>query len=110
MAQIELNIVAEFKAKNGMQDRVRQSLERMIEPTLNEDANLGYALHQGTEDPSIFVLYEGWKSEDGFQLHTQQPHFKQLVEELKDTLDRPLQIYKLRQIGGAVPVPTLETP
>ncbi len=48
MSHVALNIVAEFKAKQGMQDRVRQALERMIEPTQNEP-DFRQAKHQGPQ-------------------------------------------------------------
>ena len=88
-----------------MENRVRESLERMIDPTAREDDNLGYALHQGTDDPAYFALYEGWTSEDALNRHMQTPHFKQLVEELKETLAEPLKVSKVKHIGGEVPAP-----
>lgn len=102
MSHVALSIVAEFKAKQGMQESMRRSLERAIEPTQSEPANRGYALHQGIEDPTFFVIYEGWTSEDGFAQHLQTPHFKQMAQDLKETLERPYAVYKLRHIGGAV--------
>lgn len=105
MPNIDINVVALFKAKPGMEQRVRQALERAIEPTLGEDPNVGYALHQGADDPSMFVLYEGWKTADGFKQHTQLPHFKQLAGDLEGTLERPFEVITLRYINGTVPVP-----
>lgn len=104
MAHIELNVIARFKAKQGMEQRVRETLESMIEPTLNEAGNVGYALHQGLQDPTVFVLYEGWKSQEALKTHMGQPYFHQMDDRLRDTLERPYQVTMVEKIAGAVPV------
>lgn len=104
MAHIELNVLARFTAKPGMEQRVREALERMIEPSLNEEANVGYALHQGIKDASVFLLYEGWKSQEGLQHHMNQPYFKRMDDDLRDTLERPYEVTLIHKIAGAVPI------
>ena len=103
MAQTPINVVATFKAKQGMESRVREALERAVAPTLSEDTNRGYLLHQGIQDPAIFVLYEGWTSAEALDEHLKKPHLQQLVKDLDGTLDHPFEVTTLRQIAGEAP-------
>ena len=104
MAESEINVVATFKAKPGMENRVREALERAIQPTLAEDANRGYLLHEGAKDPTLFVLYEGYLSSAAFDEHLKTPHLQQLVKDVDGILERPFEVTVLRQIGGKAPV------
>jgi quinol monooxygenase YgiN len=87
-----------------MEQSVRETLEAMIEPTLNEDGNVGYALHQGLEDPTVFYMYEGWASRDALKSNMGQPYFHKMDDGLRDTLENPYEVTLVRKIGGAVPI------
>lgn len=86
MADKQVTVVAEFQAKDGMEGRVKQTLMNMVSPTRNEPSNINYDLHQGTEDPKVFYLYENWLSQAALDEHMQMPYFKQMDKELEETL------------------------
>jgi quinol monooxygenase YgiN len=94
------NVFARFKAKPGDEDRVRAALVEMIEPTLQENPNLGYALHVSNEDPRLFVLYEQWDDGAGLHRHMQTPHFAELEHKLAGALETPMEIITAQMIGG----------
>ena len=74
MANTDLTLAATFKAKPGKEDLLRQVLERLVEPTLNEEGNLGYALHQGVQDPTLFYFYEAYKDQAAIDHHMNTPY------------------------------------
>ena len=94
-------VFARFKAKSGSEEAVRHALTDMIEPTLQENANIGYALHVASDDPTLFLLYEQWQDQAGLDHHMQQPHFTELVKKLDGTLETPLEVITAHMTGGA---------
>ena len=45
-----VNVFARFKARPRQEDRVRNALLAMVEPTVQENASVGYALHASNDD------------------------------------------------------------
>ncbi len=93
-------VFARFRAKAGNEDVVRRALVEMIEPTLQENPNLGYALHVSNEDPRLFLLYEQWDDDLGLHRHMQTPYFRELEEKLAGALDSPMEVRTAHMIGG----------
>ncbi len=100
MATPGLTVFARFQAKTGMEDRVRAALMDMIDPTLQEDANIGYALHQSASDPALFLLYEQWSGKPGLDDHMAQPYFQTMEQRLDGALERPMEVIQAHMIGG----------
>ncbi len=96
-----INVFARFKAKRGSEDRVRRALMDMIEPTVQENANIGYALHSASDDPTLFLLYEQWQDQAGLDNHMQQPHFAEMERMLDGALESAMEVITAHMIGGA---------
>lgn len=73
-----ITVVARLKAKLGLEDKVKQELLKMIEPTRREVGCLNYDLHVDKDDPGTFLFYENWVSEMALDNHFQTPHFLHL--------------------------------
>jgi quinol monooxygenase YgiN len=102
MASPGLVVFARFRANVGWEDHVRTALLEAMPPTLLEEANVGYAVHQAASDPRLFLLYEQWTGKPGFENHLQQPHFRELAKRLEEALAQPLEILETEMIGGEV--------
>jgi quinol monooxygenase YgiN len=97
-----LVVFARMQANVGWEGHVRTALLEAMPPTLLEEANLGYAVHQAATDPRLFLLYEQWTGKAGFENHMQQPHLLELVRRLQEALAIPLEIVESEMIGGEV--------
>lgn len=42
------------------------------------------ALHGNADDPSVFVIYEGWTGQDALDSHFETPHFLTLIAAAED--------------------------
>ena len=71
-----LTVVAEMQAKPGIEDALRRSVLALIEPTRREDGCVQYDLHVHTSDPSRFVFYENWASQEHLDRHAASEHLK----------------------------------
>ena len=79
MSQTPFNFIAHFRAKPGSEQALEKALMACVVPTRAEEGNVNYDLHRGQDDPAVFVIYEGWKSQDALEAHFQTPHFKTLI-------------------------------
>ena len=82
MAKTPFNFIANFKANPGRESDLQRVLSAMVAPTRAEEGCVNYDLHQHKDDPSRFVLYEGWKSPEALDLHMGLPHFKTMLRDL----------------------------
>jgi quinol monooxygenase YgiN len=94
-----VTVVAEFHARPGDEDHVRRTLMKMIEPTRREPGNISYDLHQAKDDPTLFFLYENWRSQADLDEHMRKPYFKQMDHELAGTLRRSYSVMLLEMIS-----------
>jgi quinol monooxygenase YgiN len=92
MAQDKVTVVATFKAKTGMEATVRGAIEAVIAPTRAEPGCINYDLHQSSEDPSLFMLYENWTSKQVLDEHLAMPYLKDLIGKAEDMLAEPIGI------------------
>ena len=94
----EIIVVAELRAKSGMEDRLRTVLLAAVAPSRLEAGNNSYRLHEDTGAPGHFFFYESWKSQQAIEEHMATPHFIALGEQLK-TLAESFSITPLRALS-----------
>jgi quinol monooxygenase YgiN len=94
-----LTVVATMRAKAGKEDELRAALESVIAPTLAEEGNVNYDLHQGVQDPAVFTFYENWTSADALDQHLKSPHMAAGLAGLPALIDGELIVQTLRRIG-----------
>lgn len=99
MTNQSLTIIARFKAKPGMEAQVKKDLIDMIAPSRAESGCITYDLHQDTQDPSVFVLYEIWQNQASLDFHLETPYFKRIKESFATTLAEPFEAMFLEKIG-----------
>jgi quinol monooxygenase YgiN len=99
MPENTVTVVALFVAKPGKEEAVRRAIEAVIAPTRAESGCINYDLHQSTEDPSIFMLYENWKSKKELDEHLAMPYLKELLAKADDLLAKPIDINLYRMIS-----------
>ena len=92
MADGKVTVVATFKAKVGMEDTAKDALMALIAPTRAESGCINYDLHQSSDDPSIFMLYENWISKKDLDDHLTMPHLKDLLGKADDIFKEPVDI------------------
>lgn len=69
-----LTITACIVAKPGKRDLVKQSLQKLIAPTLKENGCLNYDLHHDNENPDRFFFYENWVNRELWLDHNASAH------------------------------------
>ena len=99
MAQEKVTVVATFKATAGMEETLKNAIEAVVAPTRSEPGCINYDLHQSTEDPSVFMLYENWVSKQDLDEHLAMPYLKELISKADDLLKAPIELALWRMIS-----------
>jgi quinol monooxygenase YgiN len=102
MPENKVTVVASFLAKPGKEENVRQTIEAVIAPTRAESGCINYDLHQSTDDPSLFMLYENWNSKKDLDEHLDMPYLRDLIAKADDLLAKPIDIKLYRMISQKV--------
>ncbi len=68
MENQRITVLALVKAKEGMEETVREELLALVNPTRSEPGCINYDLHQATDEKSLFMFYENWKSMDDLEM------------------------------------------
>jgi quinol monooxygenase YgiN len=99
MQNKKVTVLAMAKAKEGMEETVKQELLSLVEPTRLEPGCINYDLHQAPDDKSLFIFYENWKSKEDLDKHLRMPYLKAFLEEADNLLAKPLEVTLLEMIS-----------
>ncbi|MDP9434515.1 MAG: antibiotic biosynthesis monooxygenase [Actinomycetota bacterium] len=94
-----LTVIAHMRAKPGKEQDLRDALVALVEPTSKEAGFVNYDLHESTQQPGLFYLYENWESEAQLDEHLAAPHLQEFAGRLDELLDGGLHINRLRRIA-----------
>jgi quinol monooxygenase YgiN len=95
----KISVVARFKAKDGMEKRLKELLLTLIEPSRSDDGCINYDLHQSIGDPTIFIFYENWLSKEHLDRHSATPHVQAFRSKATDLLADPPELILLEMIS-----------
>jgi quinol monooxygenase YgiN len=94
----DVRVVALMQAKQGEESAVQQACEACVGPTRQEAGCDMYVLHRDSQNPSLLVFVEHWKSESALKQHMQTPHFKALTHALTGKLTQQMQVHVLQPV------------
>ena len=92
MAEKKVTVVARLKAKEGMEEKVRQELMSLVGLTRSEKGCISYDVHQSVENKSLFMFYENWVSKKDLDKHLEMPYMKSHFKKAGEILDGPGEI------------------
>ena len=92
MSPEQITLIAKIKAKQGLEETLKNELIALLEPTGKEAGCITYNLHQNSEDRSLFMFYENWTSQQALDEHLQRPHLKAFLAKADALLDGPLDL------------------
>ncbi|MFZ4896517.1 putative quinol monooxygenase [Plantibacter sp. Mn2098] len=97
-----LVLVAEFQAKAGHEDELRDALSAMIEPSLAEAGCLGYRPLADPARPGAMICFEEWRNAEALDFHFHTPHFTEVATILDEILATPFTLRRLTQVPETV--------
>jgi len=79
MSMRQLTVLAKVKAREGMEDEVKQELLSLVSLTRLESGCISYDLHQSKQDSSLYMFYENWASEEYLKKHFSMSYLKNFM-------------------------------
>lgn len=67
-------LLAEFTAREGVQDEVARLLLEYAEKVREEEGNLAFDVYTKAAAPRAFWIFEVYRDEDAFQAHLKAPY------------------------------------
>ena len=93
-------VVAEVRAKPGMEGELRAATLPLVADVRNEPNNRLYFLHEDREAPGHFVFYEIFASEADFKAHNATPHVQRWFGRLPELADGGVKVMHLKILGN----------
>jgi quinol monooxygenase YgiN len=80
-------VIAPFKSKSGMRNKILSLVEPCIEATRKEPGCYMYELMISTEDENVFSFVEKWKDKESLRQHLASYHVKKFFGERAQYLE-----------------------
>ena len=90
-------VVGDIVANEGSEAKLKEELQKLLEPTRAEDGCIQYDLHEDLTDSGHFIFYEQWETKEHLQAHFQSPHAMALGEKAGD-LVKSLKVSQLKKL------------
>ena len=95
----KVTVLALVKAKKGLEETLMQECLSLVNPTRSEPGCIDYDLHQATNDKSVFMFYENWKTMEDLEKHRETPHLKAFREKAGGLLEKPIEVTLFEMIS-----------
>lgn len=89
-----LTLIVFSRAKPGMEEELGKHLLALVEPSRAEEGCISYDMHQSQDDPTVWMAYENWRSEEDLALHFQKPYLRAFADVKDSLLAEPLKVQK----------------
>jgi quinol monooxygenase YgiN len=97
-------VVAEVRAKPGMEDKLREATLPLVAQVRSEPNNLLYFLHENREAPGHFIFYELFASQADFEAHNSTPHVQAWFARLPELADGGVKVVRMKLLGNRAAV------
>jgi len=91
-------IIAGITSREEKTADTLEALQLLQKGALTEQGNHGYELHQSTDEPNLFIVYETYENDEAIAEHSASEHFQSFVEKAKTLLSKPIDIKKVNKI------------
>ena len=92
--------LAFFRARRGQSESLGAVLAALVEPTRGESGCLNYDLHQSAEDADVWLVYENWRSPEGFDAHMLSENLQAFLKATPDLVAGNIDLRRFRMISS----------
>jgi len=72
-----------------------------VEPSRAESGCIAYHMLRDSHDPTLFIFYEVWQSQQHLAIHSALPHMREFYERRMDYLRRDFEIREIEMLSPA---------
>jgi quinol monooxygenase YgiN len=93
-----ITLIVPIHAKPECRDRVKARLTELAAETRREKGNLFYLLHEVTNQPDRFVIYERWADQAALDFHMRQGYLVRFLADCPELLAEAIAGMNCREI------------
>ncbi len=88
------------KAKPGKEHELKKFLVSLVTGSRHDPGNISYELHEVADDPSTFMFYEQWISEEALEAHTKTAPLQEFAARAGELMTHPFEagMQKLKKL------------
>lgn len=94
---VTLNV--HLQAALGQEAALAESLMALLSPTRAERGCINYDLHRNLQDPSKFMFYENWATQEALDQHIATPHIQAFLAKTATLLIQPMSLTTWQKIN-----------
>ncbi len=91
-------ISAMLKAAEGKGDDLEREFQKLAPKVLKDPGVIAYAVHRSLREPSRFLVYEKYETEEALKVHSSTPHFREFSRAIASMLEGRPEIGQYREI------------
>lgn len=95
----QLTLIAKLTAKPEYADEIGKGLADLLAQTRAEEGSIDYHFHQDNSDPTVWVIYENWRSQADLDAHFRQPYTKAFMDRFPEILDKEMELNYLTMVS-----------
>lgn len=95
-------VIARMKAKKGDEAELEKELKALVPQIEKEKGTLIYKIQRAQKDPTEFVFYEKYASEEAVAAHSSAPYFKEFFAKIYPILDGKPDISVYEEVAGFI--------
>jgi quinol monooxygenase YgiN len=95
---MSIYLTAIIKSKPGQAEALKPHLLELVSHSKKEIACLQYDLHQAEDNPDMYIFHEEWSDATGLELHGNQPHIQNFINNTAELRDGDTIIYKTQPV------------
>jgi quinol monooxygenase YgiN len=88
----QLTLIAKLTAKPEVADEIGKGLSALLDQTRAEEGSIDYHFHRDNDDPTVWIIYENWRSRADLDAHFKQPYTQALMERFPDLLAKDMEL------------------
>jgi quinol monooxygenase YgiN len=92
----DLAYIVVLRAQVGKSELLGEALTEMVGLTGREPGCAIIELHQSSDDPLTWMVYERWRDSEAFASHMEQPHTVRFVARMGELLGAPADVRQFK--------------
>ena len=90
--------MAVLKAKEGKQEKLKDELLKLVNPSRQEAGCLEYVLFEDKQQAGTFYMREAFTDQLAFIAHCNTSHFKNFEAQIDELMDGPITLIELMPV------------
>jgi quinol monooxygenase YgiN len=93
-----MHVFVRFEPLPGKEQRLREELRQIMEPTRAEPGCLRIHLYESLREPLTFFVHSEWKDEAAFDAHPKLPHMRRFLATVSELIGHKVLAVRTKQM------------